>query len=56
MNENLSIYFAKRVPFRFKIFYGIFFKHDKWTIYACESITGEIMEDNSPKTTLKVVL
>ena len=54
--EKLYIILTEKVPFRFKILYGIFFKYDKWIIYACESITGEIMEDNSPKTTLKVVL
>ena len=54
--EKLYIILTKKVPFRFKIFYENYFKCNKCIIYACDSITCEIMQDNSAKTPLKVVL
>jgi hypothetical protein len=56
--ENVKIIrnFDKKLPFRFKIFYENYFKCNKCIIYACDSITCEIMQDNSAKTPLKVVL
>ena len=56
MNENLSIYFAKNVPSRFKIFLDSYMKNYKCIFNACIMYTFKILHSNRPKTPRKVGL